>query len=148
MQPRSSRLDALYQIFAMKGMSPTAASDLSCQLVLQHPLAGRIGVDELSRVISDRGMAKSDARDTALTILAVEFFDCGAQFREALRELEKWQREPGEALVAALEGSRIVRGSGVEEIGRDEVTAQMIFALNSMGVACVAAAILLAIIGG
>lgn len=146
MQPRLSRVEFLSNILETRGMHPTTANDLSCQLVVHHPLAGRLGIEGLARVIADRGLEQAPARDAALAMLAIEIFGRGAHFGAALEELQKFARVPGEALEAAIEGSRVVRVPRTADRARDTSKGQMVFALNLMGIASVMAAVLFAII--
>jgi hypothetical protein len=103
---------------------------------------------DLSRVIAERGVQDDAAHDAALTVAAVEFFDRDIAFNDVFRQLQKWQLSEGDALSATFEGARIVRESNVASARSDDANAEAIFALNMMGIASLAAAVLMAVVGG
>ena len=86
----TSRIELLEAEFASRGMHPTAAADLACQLILKHPMAQRFGMRKLTDEIVAHGMATEEVDETARVLLAIELMDCGADFDRMINELEQY----------------------------------------------------------
>ncbi len=111
----ASRVELLTREFANRGMSEEAAEDLSCHVVLNHPLAQKLGIDNLAREIATRGMPGDRAREAATLLLAIELMNRGATYDTVISRLELEPISPGEALAGALDASRIQRQTTAEQ---------------------------------
>ncbi len=111
----ASRIELLTHEFASLGMSREAAEDLSCHVVLSHPLARNLDIDNLAGEISARGIPEKQAREAASLLLAIELMNRGANYDTVISHLELEAVSPSEALTAALDASRIQRQATVEE---------------------------------
>jgi hypothetical protein len=78
-------------------------------LVAQHPLARRSGWNTVRRGLERGGIPPAVARETALTLLALELLTDGCTFPVVVGELDALHLEVGEARGAAHEAVRIHR---------------------------------------
>lgn len=72
-----SRPEALASAFGELGMPARAASALSADLVLCHPLTRRLGVRRMEHTLREQGLAAGPAADAAPMLYALESFDLG-----------------------------------------------------------------------
>jgi hypothetical protein len=92
-----------------RGLSRAAAGRLATLLVNQHPLARRSGWNTVRRGLERGGIPTEVARETALTLLALELLTDGGTFPAVIRELDALHLAVGEARGAAHEAVRIHR---------------------------------------
>jgi hypothetical protein len=92
-----------------RGLSHTAAGRLATLLVNQHPLARRTGWNTVRRGLERGGVPAGVARETALTLLALELLTDGRTFPAVVTELDGLELAVGEARGAAHEAVRIHR---------------------------------------
>jgi hypothetical protein len=92
-----------------RGLSHAAAGRLAALFVRQHPLARRSGWNTVRRGLERGGIAPGVARETALTLLALEMLTDGCTFPAVVLELDSLHLGVGEARGAAHEAVRIHR---------------------------------------
>lgn len=139
----TSRIELLEAEFSSRGMHPSAAADLACHLVINHPVAQRFGMQKLTDEIISHGMGIDDADETARVLLAIELMDRGADFDKMMGELERYDVTGGDALAAALDGSRIHRATGSSDESTTELTAHLLTGITAIAIATLAMSFLL-----
>jgi hypothetical protein len=92
-----------------RGLSPRAAGRLAALWISQHPLACRNGWETVRRGLERGGVAPGVARETALTLLALELLFSGWSFPAVVGRLDSLHLAVGEARGAAHEAVRIQR---------------------------------------
>ena len=92
-----------------RGLSHAAAGRLAKLLVSAHPLARRTGWNTVRRGLERGGVPSDVARDTALTLLALEMLTDGSTFPAVVLELDSLHLGVGEARGAAHEAVRLHR---------------------------------------
>lgn len=142
-QANPSRIDLLTRLFSERGMDEVDAEALSCQVVLQHPIAQKLGVENLAREIAARGLAEDSARELATLLLAIELMDRGATYDKVITHLEHNSLSPAEALAGAIDASRIHRESRGSEEDPLAFFTHVIAGITSMSLALIALAVLL-----
>jgi len=134
----STRLERFTDEFTAMGMSPEAADELSCHLIIHYPLSARIGFDSLAHEIENRGMEAERARDAAALVFAIESLDRGMCFDLLIEVLEAQDLSAGEALAGAIEGSRFRRECQIRRRTDTRSTTHLISALGAAGLATLA----------
>jgi hypothetical protein len=92
-----------------RGLSHAAAGRLAKLFVARHPLARRSGWNTVRRGLERGGIPAGVARETALTLLALEMLADGCTFPAVVSELDSLNLGVGEARGAAHEAVRIHR---------------------------------------
>jgi hypothetical protein len=92
-----------------RGLSQAAADRLAKLFVAEHPLATRSGWQTVRRGLERGGIPAEVARETALTLLALEMLTDGGTFPGVIRALDALKLAIGEARGAAHEAIRIHR---------------------------------------
>jgi len=95
--------------FEARGLSQAAAGRLAALFVSEHPLATRSGWQTVRRGLERGGIPAPVARETALTLLALEMLTDGGTFPGVVRALDALHLAIGEARGAAHEAVRIHR---------------------------------------
>ncbi len=106
-----SRPEALAAALGEQGMPARAASALSADLVLRHPLARRCGVRRMEKSLRDQGLAPGPAAEMACTLYALESFDLGHRLTDVRGELRLAGVPEDRALGAVFEAARLHRES-------------------------------------
>jgi hypothetical protein len=90
-------------------MRETAADDLACHVIANYPLAHRLGIDDFSAELADRGMPVGESREVATLLFAFELMNRGASYNTVISHLELQLVSHGDALAGAIGASRIHR---------------------------------------
>ncbi len=109
MEKHRSRPELLEQLLGRHGVAEAAASALSADLVLRHPMARRVGVRRMARTLCDQGLRAEDADGTATLLYALESFDLGRDLQQIRSELRVAGIPDDCAVGAVFEASRLHR---------------------------------------
>ncbi|MCP3986379.1 MAG: hypothetical protein GY723_18520 [bacterium] len=110
-----SRPEALATAFGRLGMPARAASTLSADLVLRHPMARRLGLHRMEATLREQGLAADPAADAAPMLFALESYDLGHRLADVRNELRIAGVTDDRAVAAVFEAARLHRESGEPE---------------------------------
>jgi hypothetical protein len=94
------------------GLDEAQANALSCEVVAQHPLAHRIGVQSLARRVTRHGLGPDEASHLALALWGLERLWLGACFQDLLEALRRAEVEYAEAYPACIDARRLWSAAG------------------------------------
>lgn len=104
-----SRPEVLEATLGSLGLPLAAASAISADLVIRHPMTRRIGVRCMARTLRDQGIRGVDAESTATMLYALEGFDLGRTLQEIRAELRVAGIDGDLAVGAVFDAARLHR---------------------------------------
>ena len=102
-----TRMDLLASEFQRFGMAADAATALSCDVVIRHPLAHRLGVPKLTQRLIAHGVARESATHLALALWGLEHLGLGACYQDLLVALRRAGVDDAEAIPACVAARRL-----------------------------------------
>lgn len=96
-------------------MPARAASALSADLVLCHPLTRRLGVRRMEHTLREQGLAAGPAADAAPMLYALESFDLGHRLVDIRIDLRLAGISDDRAIAAVFDAARLHRESAEPE---------------------------------
>jgi hypothetical protein len=111
METRLSRNEWIAGEICSLGVPSEIAERISQRLVVQHPLARRVGVPGIARWLRRAGAADERAQECAAVLFALDAIDLHRAFPQVVRELCLAGLAPHEAQGAAFEAARIHRST-------------------------------------